>query len=577
MGRRSQNDAIGICHFSLLLSGAAIGLGLLAAVPANAQSVGRCGFQTAKLEFKGSPKEQAECLLRKVRKFGNVDAATAVLPAPLDEQIGQPTGDLKAKLEAYLTSQSLDVAKLGGGLNRPVSTARAGAADAPHARYFVIHDTSSPFLGEGTTFPPNDAPILNKLSGYAGPEAVAHMFVNRKGETLTGHDFSVPWRATKLETEVIGKPSKGLFLHIELIQPRHRDPSGGRRNDALAPMPGFTPEQYAKLALLYAMASARAGVWMTPAFHAAIDQGLSDGHDDPQNFDLAAFATALTDLRAKLGAAAPPASTEAPATPATAPVETAALTEEAICARLNEAAATVRDKGQDLIASNGRSFKQLYDECDSGNTFAGRTLPSHNGRQLKCSTDKNRVTYLKKFDDGTILFNAKMSVDADGSPVIGGSGWPNNVQTWLTFDSGPATERFVNAEEVPFVVVPLAVPNSDIGFLRQTGIGKGDLAVAFKEGKCSFGVAGDAGPWFRIGEASLKTHEDLGNPQCANAGQRPCTRLRGGSGIGIGSDVTYLIFPNTRPVPLTSQNVNEVSRRLGIEKTQQFLTKYHNP
>ena len=46
----------------------------------------------------------------------------------------------------------------------------------------------------------------------------------------------------------------------------------------------------------YVMASRRAGTWLIPAFHAAIDEGISDGHDDPQHFSLEAFDMALTSL-----------------------------------------------------------------------------------------------------------------------------------------------------------------------------------------------------------------------------------------------------------------------------------------
>jgi hypothetical protein len=58
----------------------------------------------------------------------------------------------------------------------------------------------------------------------------------------------------------------------------------------------LTQEQYDRLALLYLIASSRAGVWMIPAFHAAIDEGTPDAHDDPQNFDLTKFDTSLGHL-----------------------------------------------------------------------------------------------------------------------------------------------------------------------------------------------------------------------------------------------------------------------------------------
>lgn len=535
--------------------------------------MGRCEFSLAALQFKGTPTEQAQCLLRTVRKFGRVDTTAATLPAPLGELVGQPTGDLKARLSTYIASQSLDAEKLGGPLSGPLSKARGGDPNAPSARYFVIHDTSSPYLGNATAFPPDDSPQLNRLSGYAGSNSVAHLFVNRKGETLTGHDFSVPWRATKLETAVIGVPSKGLFLHVELLQPRRREPTGGPRNDAIAPMPGFTKEQYQKLALLYAVASGRGGVWLTPAFHAALDEGLNDGHDDPQNFDLAEFARALSALRAALNMQAGAVENSTASVQASAAV---APDPEMVCSRLLSITPATVAKGADLMAGGqaGRAFKELYDACDADDRFAGKALPARpGGGRLKCSTDKNRVAYAKKFDDGTILFNAKMSVDADGSPVVGGSGWPNNVETWLEFDRGSA-RHFVNAEDVSFVVVPIAVPGSEISFQRQAGIGKGDLAVVFGNGKCSFGVVGDAGPWFRLGEASLKSHEELGNPQCAVAGEYPCRRLKNGSGIGLGANVSYLIFPATRPVPLLSQTVVGVARSASAGKAQGFLNRY---
>ena len=112
----------------------------------------------------------------------------------------------------------------------------------------------------------------------------------------------MPWRATKLERAVnFGNDLKGLFLHVELIQPRSRAPGHGR-NGAVAPLPGFTGAQYDRLALLYTIASVRAGEWLIPAFHAVIDADIRGGHDDPQEFDLDSFAQSLGFLLGRLGA-----------------------------------------------------------------------------------------------------------------------------------------------------------------------------------------------------------------------------------------------------------------------------------
>ena len=58
--------------------------------------------------------------------------------------------------------------------------------------------------------------------------------------------------------------------------------------------------QYERLALLYIIASVRAGHWLIPAFHAAIDGHIPNGHDDPLNFDIDSFANSLEILMEKL-------------------------------------------------------------------------------------------------------------------------------------------------------------------------------------------------------------------------------------------------------------------------------------
>jgi hypothetical protein len=527
--------------------------------------VAACRFDRGTLQFSGTPVQQAQCLLRPVARWGKVATAPAVLPPVLEAVVGQPVDIDRTQLHGHLAAVGLDESSVGGSLDGPTG-----------ARYFVFHDTSSPWLGDAPGFPPDDAPSLNNLSTYKLPNAVAHVFVNRTGQTLLGHDFSVPWRATKMESQVIGAPARGLFLHIELLQPRRRDPAGGSKNDALAPTPGFTAVQYERLAQLYTAASVRAGRWLVPAFHAAIDEGLADAHDDPQNFVLADFAAALERLRQAVGgtavAAAPKAasasavSVAAPTSPASPPAAAGD-----VCAPIVAGLARLA-MGTDLVASSsgGKTWKALYDECDSTDRFVGQPLPSHAGKPLRCSTDPNRVAFMSRYADGTVVYQAKASVDADGSPVVGGSGWPNDVQTWLTYDQG-SKDTFVNAEEVPFIVLPLPVKGTGLSLMKDMGVAKGDLAVVVNGGRCSFALLGDAGPWFRLGEISLRAHEDLGNPQCRTPGEHPCKRLKGDSGIGIAQGVTYIVFPGTRPKPLSSDNVNEVVREKANELALRFL------
>lgn len=262
-----------------------------------------CSFDPARLTFAGSPTEQATCLLRNVRIGGVLGPRLDILPPILSARIGREVNLPREAIRRHLSAHNLTEAGLGGSLDAPLSRARNGSPNAPMARYFTIHDTSTPYLGD-SDFPADldNSEGINRLDRYrASGNEVAHLFVNRRGETLAGHDFAVPWRATKLENKVIGMPAKGLFIHIELIQPRRRDPAVAHpRNDRFAPDPGFSALQYDRLALLYVMSSRRAGTWLIPAFHAALDEGLKDGHDDPQRFSLDSFDAALGRILADL-------------------------------------------------------------------------------------------------------------------------------------------------------------------------------------------------------------------------------------------------------------------------------------
>jgi hypothetical protein len=229
-----------------------------------------------------------------------------------------------------------------------------------------------------------------------------------------------------------------------------------------------------------------------------------------------------------------------------------------------------------VSASPGTTYKQLFDECDAGNRFAGRKLPVLQGMKQKCSDDKNNVRYVRRFNDGTIVMNAKMSVDADGSPVAAG---PNaspsdQAMTWLEFD-GESEHHFANSEDISFVVIPFDDPKAGISFQKDTGLGQGDIALIVKDRHCSIAVIGDSGPYFKLGEASLKAHEDLGNPQCAVAGQHPCRKLiSGGWGRSIAGDVTYVLFPGTRPKRLLSQTVDQVAAQAAETLVTRLLSSH---
>lgn len=264
------------------------------------QLVGACGFNRLTSNFAGdTARAQALCLLQPVAKWGNAGPALDTLPPGLDTRVGAAFGLDAERTRAALLTGGLP-AESAATIGTPLST---GGVTASHARYFIIHDTSTPYYGDAA-FPENldESTKINSFAPYQRESRLVHMYVNRKGELYVKHEFAKAHHGTKLETpRNAGASALGLFLHVELIQPRRRDPAGGAKNDAIAPDPGFSPAQYRRLAQLYVLASVRAGVWLIPGFHANVDRGIPDAHDDPQNFDLAAFDAAVSTVVAEIG------------------------------------------------------------------------------------------------------------------------------------------------------------------------------------------------------------------------------------------------------------------------------------
>jgi hypothetical protein len=240
--------------------------------------------------FDGTSLQQAKILLREVKENGVIAADSAIIEAPLKDFIGQPVNLSIPAVENYCTTCHIPLGELGFAGNKKADTTKNIAAE-----YFVIHDVSTPNYGN-KKFPVNinDAGwAWNNLTKWTAN--VTHVFVNRLGQSKTITDFSDTMQATKFEKKVLCGDGAGKFIHIELIQPRKnqtRSPIKG----SVAPAQGFTAAQYQRLALLYTIASLRKGKWLIPAFHACIDNGIPNGHDDPQHFNLKEWNNALNKL-----------------------------------------------------------------------------------------------------------------------------------------------------------------------------------------------------------------------------------------------------------------------------------------
>lgn len=269
--------------------------------PAMAQNK-PCDFDEKTLQFAGKPVEQARCLLRPNKIGGVLSAELKKLPQPLEKLIGEKAAVKKETLRSFLRKNNVTENDLGGNLDETLAKARLPNGEEISTLYFVIHDTSSPYLKDEPF--PHDFDSNEKWSGNDLEmwlkQPVAHVFVNRLGSSITTtpfNEFVKKGWGTKFARDYLKVGGKGLQLHIELVQPRRRSAENPNpNNDLIAPFPGFTDRQYERLALLYAAASVRRGNWLIPAYHSAIDAGIKDAHDDPQNFEIEKFAAALSRL-----------------------------------------------------------------------------------------------------------------------------------------------------------------------------------------------------------------------------------------------------------------------------------------
>jgi hypothetical protein len=261
-----------------------------------------CPVDEKTLQFKGSPKEQARCLLRPVKPRGVLGDRLKNLPQPLESIVGEKIKIKKEDLRKYLNGNNISETSVGGSLDQKLSTATLPTGETIEALYFLIHDVSAPnYLLKPFPLNIDEAEWSgNSLGQWLKLPVVAHVFVNRVGESISVVEFGsrLPEKryGTKFARDKLKEIAKGLQIHVELIQPRRSDPDWFPGNDALAPEIGFTGKQYERLALLYIAASIRRGFWLIPAYHCATDGGIPNAHDDPQKFELEKFTSELERL-----------------------------------------------------------------------------------------------------------------------------------------------------------------------------------------------------------------------------------------------------------------------------------------
>jgi hypothetical protein len=147
---------------------------------------------------------------------------------------------------------------------------------------------------------------------------------------------------------------------------------------------------------------------------------------------------------------------------------------------------------------------------------------------------------LMMLSNGVLYIHSDLDTDADGSPRATEIDKWGQLQTSFSYPKMTGQEQYVDAEKVPFFVLPG-------GFYQEYGIKLGDLGVLLYKDKIVYGMFADVGPKKKIGEASVKAVEMLGH----NPWNKTHTQIVS----GIDKDVVLLVFPGTALPDLTPETV----------------------
>lgn len=166
--------------------------------------------------------------------------------------------------------------------------------------------------------------------------------------------------------------------------------------------------------------------------------------------------------------------------------------------------------------------------------------------------------------DGAVFWSSKMSIDTDGPAA--GPGRPTGKQLDPDPDDASNETSFIpfgggglSSEIIPYIVLPQAGHGSSQMFDPAVAIG--DVAIVVFKNKMTAAICGDAGPFNKIGEASIAVHMAVSDGHacpdpCAHRDANGnCLKARNAS---VGQDVLYFVFPNSAfgPGELTAATIN---------------------
>jgi hypothetical protein len=206
-------------------------------------------------------------------------------------------------------------------------------------------------------------------------------------------------------------------------------------------------------------------------------------------------------------------------------------------------------------------FVSLIGYSVSGNiSFQDDYVPPALSRPLLGTIPLDRATTVNerflggkkilKLPGGALYVDADMDIDADGSPRARAlDPCCGQKNTAFSFPGQRGQAMFVNAEVVPYIVLPGNNRRARDRFFRRMGFEVGDIAAVIFRDKVEFALFADVGPVDKIGEGSIALAQALGHdPFITRRGRRIVGR-------SIPRDVIYIVFPRSRIEGLTPQNV----------------------
>ena len=219
-------------------------------------------------------------------------------------------------------------------------------------------------------------------------------------------------------------------------------------------------------------------------------------------------------------------------------------------------------------------YRAQFGLCDTADSFRGAAFPD----RRSCRSDPNRVTALRRLPGGAVAYVSKLAVDFDGSPLACSADRNASDQCGTSLEPPDATgtPQPVNADRVPYVVIPRAGPAPDRGeFTRLTGVEPGDFGVVIWKGRTVPVIVADTGPYNKLGEGSLALHRALGHEQCAERDAADTCRAAMDPQSSIDGDVVTVLFPGSARPGLTAETVEAAARTEGARLWAAYLA--HNP